>query len=344
MTDVSPTPDHAHPKPVHPTRRAGLLALAGIATGLFNPAGAGLARAGAFPEKPVRLLIGYGPGSSTDVVGRIMAQGLAELWKQPVVVENRGGAAGNLAADQASKSAGDGYTLLFAQNGLAISAAANPALPFNAQKDLIALAGVAGTPHILVVHPSSPYKSVGDLIAAAKARPDALNFGSSGIGNSDHMAGELFKALAGVQAVHVPYKSGALAATDLIGGQLDFYFAGMPVGLPQARSGRLRALAVTSTARFEGAPELPTLQEAGVKGYEMTLWQGFFVPGSMPAPVAEVIGAAVARLLDDPVIRDRLAKAGAQVAPLSRAKFTELYLGDIERWKRVIAQQGIKLQ
>jgi tripartite-type tricarboxylate transporter receptor subunit TctC len=320
------------------TRRPVLLGA--LALAIAGPA----AQAAGFPDRPVKMLVGYGPGSSTDVVGRIVAQALGDILKQPVVVENRPGAAGNIAADLVAKSPADGYTILFAQNGLAISVAGNPALPFNGQKDLIPLAQVAGTPHILVVHPSSPYKSVADLVAAAKANPNKLNFGSSGIGNSDHMAGELFKALAGVQAVHVPYKSGAAAAADVLGGQLDFYFAGMPVGLPQYKGGRLRALAVTSTSRYDGAPELPTMQESGVKNYEMTLWQGVFLPAATPAAVADTIGAAIAKLLADPATRDRLTKAGAQIAMLPRAKFTEMYLQDIERWKRVIVQQNIQLR
>jgi tripartite-type tricarboxylate transporter receptor subunit TctC len=315
-----------------------------ILAALGSALAAGSASAATFPDKPVRMLIGYGPGSSTDVIGRIVAQGLAELWKQPVVVENRPGAAGNIAADAVAKGAPDGYTLLFAQNGLAISIAANPALPFNGQKDLIPLTAVTGTPHILVVHPNSPYKSVAELVAAAKAQPKKLNYGSSGIGNSDHMAAELFGALAGLQAVHVPYKSGALAANDLLGGQLDFYFAGMPVGLPQYKGGRLRALAVTSTERYSGAPELPTMQEAGVNGYQHTLWQGVFLAGTTPPDVAEAVSAGVLKLLDDPAMKERLARAGAQPMVMPRAAFTDLYLKDIERWKRVIQAQGIKLQ
>jgi tripartite-type tricarboxylate transporter receptor subunit TctC len=312
---------------------AGLLLLAGLA----GPAAA------AFPDKPVRMVIGYGPGSSTDLVGRIVAQGLSELWKRPVVVENRAGAAGNIAADMVAKGQADGYTLLFAQNGLAISVAALPGLPFNGTRDLLPTAGVAATPHILVVNTSSPVKTVAELVALARDKPGKLNFGSSGIGNSDHMAGELFKVLAGVDAVHVPYKSGSLAATDLIGGQLDYYFAGMPVGLPLVRGGRLRALAVTSTARYNGAPELPTMQEAGVKDYEMTLWQGVFLPAAVPRAVAETIEASVLKLLDDPAMRERLTKAGAAVAPLSQARFSELYLGDIARWKKIIPAAKIKL-
>ena len=297
-----------------------------------------------FPEKPVKMVIGYGPGSSTDLVGRLIAQGLSELWKQPVVVDNRAGAAGNIAADAVAKSATDGYTLLFAQNGLAISVAAKNNLPFNGQKDLLAVAGVAATPHILVVSPSSPAKSVAELIALAKAQPNKLNFGSSGIGNSDHMAGELFKVLAGVEALHIPYKSGSLAATDVIGGQLDFYFAGMPVGLPLYKGGRMRALAVTSAARYAGATELPTMKEAGLADYEMTLWQGVFLPSGVSKEVADFIGASVLKLLDDPAMRERLTKAGAQITPMNRTGFTELYLSDIARWKVIIPAAKIKLE
>jgi tripartite-type tricarboxylate transporter receptor subunit TctC len=324
-------------KPFSLFRRSALLALA---CGLFAVSSAHAT----YPDKPVRMVIGYAPGSSTDIVGRLVAQGLADLWKQPVVVENRAGAAGNLAADAVAKSAADGYTILFAQNGLAISVAANSALPFNGQKDLLPAAGVAATPHILVVGTSSPYKSVADLVAAAKAKPGQLNFGSSGIGNSDHMAGELFKVLAGVQAMHVPYKGGSLAATDLIGGQLDFYFAGMPVGLPLVKGGRLRALAVTSAARFPGAPEVPTMKEGGLAEYDMALWQGVFVPANAPKEVSEFVSSSVLKLLDDPAMRARLDAAGAQVAPMASARFSELYLADIARWKSIVSKAGIKLE
>lgn len=300
--------------------------------------------AASYPDKPVKMMIGYGPGSSTDLVGRLLAQGLSELWKQPVVVENRAGAAGNIAADTVAKSAADGYSLLFAQNGLAISVAAKNNLPFNGQKDLLAVALVAATPHILVVSPSSPAKSTAELIALAKSQPNKLNFGSSGIGNSDHMAGELFKVLAGIEAMHIPYKSGSLAATDVIGGQLDFYFAGMPVGLPLYKGGRLRALAVTSATRYAGAAELPTLKESGIADYEMTLWQGVFLPAGVPKDVTDFIGTSVLKLLDDPTMRDRLTKAGAQITPMNRASFTDLYLGDIARWKIIIPAAKIKLE
>lgn len=300
--------------------------------------------AAAYPEKAVKFVIGYGPGSSTDIVGRLVAQGLSEIWRQPVVVENRAGAAGNIAADLVAKIPGDGYTILFAQNGLAISVAANSNLSFNGQKDLAPVAGVAATPHILVVNPNSPLKNVAELMALAKERPGKLNFGSSGIGNSDHMAGELFKVLAGIQATHIPYKSGALAATDLVGGQLDFYFAGMPVGLPLYKGGRLRALAVSSTSRYSETPELPTMRESGLKDYEMTLWQGVFMPANTPPELLEFVSASVIRLLDDPAMRERLTKAGAQISPMRRAQFSEMYLADIIRWKRIVSAGNIKLE
>src|SRR5882724_3627172 len=199
-----------------------------------------------YPTKPVRLLVGYAAGSSTDIVGRVMADRLGAYWKQTVIVENRGGAAGNLAADAAAKSQGDGYTLLFAQNGLAISAAALPNLPYSAERDLVALSPVAATPHILIVAPDFPAKNVQDLIARAKAEPGRLSFASSGVGNSDHLCGELFNLMAGISAIHVPYKGGAPAAVDVMGGRIAYYFAGMPVGLPLAKSGKARALGVTS--------------------------------------------------------------------------------------------------
>ena len=214
-----------------------------------------LAHAQSYPSKPVRVLVGYAAGSSTDIVGRVVADRLGAYWKQTVIVENRGGAAGNLAADAVAKAQGDGYTLLFAQNGLAISAAALPNLPYSAERDLVPLAPVAATPHILIVGPDFPAKNVRELIARAKSSPGKLSFASSGVGNSDHLCGELFNMMAGIQAIHVPYKGGAPAVQDVIPGRVDYYFAGMPVGLPLVTSGRARALGVTSRQRYAAAPD-----------------------------------------------------------------------------------------
>jgi tripartite-type tricarboxylate transporter receptor subunit TctC len=297
----------------------------------------------AYPDKPIKMMIGYAPGSSTDIVGRMIANDLSLALKQPIIVENRGGAAGSLAADAVAKSAPDGYTILFAQNGLAINVAANPKLPFNGQKDLLPVVGVAATPHILIVNNNSPAKSVADLMAMLKAEPGKLSFGSSGIGNSDHMAGELFLATTGLQAIHIPYKGGSPAATDLVGGQIDFYFAGMPVGLPLYKGDKARALAVTSKNRFSGAPELVTIQEAGVKGYEMALWQGVFVPAKTPQGIIKELNNSILKILETPEMKDRFQKAGVQIAPMNTQQFSDLYFSDIARWKVVIEKAKIKL-
>ena len=297
----------------------------------------------AYPDKPIKMLVGYAPGSSTDIVGRMVANELSIALKQPVVVENRGGAAGSLAADAVAKSTPDGYTILFAQNGLAINVAANPRLPFNGQKDLLPVVGVAATPHILIVNTKSKAKNVADLIAMLKAEPGKLSFGSSGIGNSDHMAGELFLATTGTQAIHIPYKGGAPAATDLVGGQIDFYFAGMPVGLPLYKGEKVNALAVTSKNRFSGAPELVSMQEAGVRGYEMALWQGVFVPAGTPPAIIDTLNSSVLKILDTPEMKERFVKAGVQIAPMNTQQFTDLYTSDIARWKVVIEKAKIKL-
>ncbi len=302
------------------------------------------ASAQGYPNKTVKVLVGYTPGSSTDIVGRLMAQALTEAWKQSVVVENRGGAAGNLAADAVAKAAPDGYTVLFAQNGLAISTAANPKLPFNGETDLIPVVAVAATPHILVVPMTSPAKSVQDLIAMAKKSKAQLNFGSSGIGNSDHMAAELFKVMAGIDGVHLPYRGGALAATDTMSGQLDFYFAGMPVGLPQAQAGRLRALGVTGKSRFPAAPDVPTVAEQGLAGFEHVLWQGFFVPKGTPPDVIKKISDDVMKILSAKSVTDNMASKGIAAFPLASAPFREYYVADIAKWRKVVKSSGIVLQ
>ena len=282
----------------------------------------------AYPDKPIKMMIGYAPGSSTDSVGRMIANDLSLALKQPIIV---------------AKSSSDGYTILFAQNGLAINVAANPKLPFNGQKDLLPVVGVAATPHILIVNNNSPAKTVADLIGMLKADPGKLSFGSSGIGNSDHMAGELFLATTGLQAIHIPYKGGSPAATDLVGGQIDFYFAGMPVGLPLYKGDKVKALAVTSKARFSGAPELVTIQEAGIKGYEMALWQGVFVPAGTPQAIIKTLNNSVLKILETPEMKDRFQKAGVQIAPMNTQQFSDLYFSDLARWKVVIEKAKIKL-
>ena len=297
-----------------------------------------------YPAKPVRVVIGYAAGSSTDIVGRVMADRLAAYWKQSVYVETRAGAAGNLAADAVAKASGDGYTLLFAQNGLAISAAALPNLPYSAERDLVALAPVAATPHILIVANEFPAKNVQELIARAKAEPGRLSFASSGVGNSDHLCGELFNLMAGITAIHVPYKGGAPAAVDVIGNRIAYYFAGMPVGLPLAKSGKARALGVTSAERFAGAPEIPTIAEQGLPGYSATLWQGFFAPSSTPAELAGRIAADIEKVMGLHETHEKLAGASVTVWAGNQAEFKRAFSADIAKWRDVVKRASLKLE
>ncbi|HEY3077816.1 MAG TPA: tripartite tricarboxylate transporter substrate binding protein [Burkholderiales bacterium] len=297
-----------------------------------------------YPAKPVRVVVGYAAGSSTDIVGRVMADRLAAYWKQNVYVETRAGAAGNLAADAVAKAPGDGYTLLFAQNGLAISAAALPNLPFNAERDLLPLAPVAATPHILIVAPDFPAKSVPELVARAKAEPGRLSFASSGVGNSDHLCGELFNLMAGISAIHVPYKGGAPAATDVMGGRIAYYFAGMPVGLPLAKAGRARALGVTSKQRFPGAPDVPTVAEQGLPDYEATLWQGFFAPASISAELGARIAADIQATLALPDTRGKLQGAGVSLFESSQAEFKRFFPAEVEKWRGVVKKANLRLE
>ncbi|HYS75018.1 MAG TPA: tripartite tricarboxylate transporter substrate binding protein [Burkholderiales bacterium] len=297
-----------------------------------------------YPAKPVRLLVGYAAGSSTDIVGRVMADRLGAHWKQTVIVENRGGAAGNVAADAVAKAQGDGYTLLFAQNGLAISAAALPNLPYSAERDLVPLAPVAATPHILIVGPDFPAKNVQELIARAKAEPGRLTFASSGVGNSDHLCGELFNLMAGISAIHVPYKGGAPAVQDVIPGRVAYYFAGMPVGLPLSKSGRARALGVTSKQRYPGALDVPTIAEQGLPQYEATLWQGFFAPASISPELGARIARDVETVLKQPETREMLQKSGAALFEDNQANFKKFFHADIEKWKNLVKRTNLKLE
>jgi len=297
-----------------------------------------------YPAKPVRVVVGYAAGSSTDIVGRVIADRLGAYWKQNVYVETRAGAAGNLAADAVAHAAGDGYTLLFAQNGLAISAAALPNLPYRAETDLAPLAPVASTPHILIVGPDFPAKSVQELIARARAEPGGLAFASSGVGNSDHLCGELFNLMAGIKAVHVPYKGGAPAATDVMAGRIAYYFAGMPVGLPLSKSGRVRVLGVTSKARFAGAPEVPTIAEQGLPDYEATLWQGFFAPASISPDLARKISTDIQSVLALAETRDKLQGAGASLFEDNQANFRRFFAAEIEKWRGVVKKASLKLE
>jgi tripartite-type tricarboxylate transporter receptor subunit TctC len=301
------------------------------------------AQAQQYPTKPVRVLVGYAAGSSTDIVGRVMADRLSAHWKQSVIVENRGGAAGNLAADAVAKAQPDGYTLLFAQNGLAISAAALDNLPYKPETDLMPLAPVAATPHILIVRPGFPAKNLKEFIALAKKEPGKLTYASSGIGNSDHLCAVLFDLQAGIEAVHVPYKGGAPAVQDLLPGRVDFYFAGMPVGLPLVKTGRTPTFGVTSKKRFEGAPDIPTIAEQGLPDYEATLWQGFFAPAGVDKTLAARIAKEIEAVVAQTDTRTKLQTAGVSVFQDNQAGFDRYFHSEIAKWRDVVKKTHLKL-
>jgi tripartite-type tricarboxylate transporter receptor subunit TctC len=301
------------------------------------------ASAQTYPSKVVRLLVGFTPGGSSDIVARILAQKLTEVWGQQVVVENRPGAGANIAAELVAKSAPDGYTLILAQNSLAVSPSLYPKLGYDAKKDLVPVTAVASAGHILIVHPTLPVKDVKQLIALVRSRPGELTFSSSGIGINDHMAGELFRNMAQLKVLHVPYKGGAQAAGDVVSGQISYYFAGMPVGLPMYKQGRVKALAVTSKERLKDAPELPTVAET-LPGYEVVLWQGIFAPAGLDPKTIAKISADVNRIQRDPDVISRLATGGMTPFSNTPEGFKAFYDAEYAKWAKVVKAAGIKLE
>jgi tripartite-type tricarboxylate transporter receptor subunit TctC len=297
-----------------------------------------------YPVKPVRVLIGFAAGSSTDVLMRIIGPKLTELWANQVIVDNRPGAGGNIAADMVAKANPDGYTMLFANGGIAISPSLYKSQPYNARTDLVPVTLVTLMPHIVCVNPSLPVKSVSDLIALARSRPSQVLYSSAGIGNSDHMATELFAYLAHIKMTHVPNKGGPQALSDVISGQVAVYFAGMPTGLPQAKTGKVRAIAVTTAKRSAAAPEIPTMQEGGVAGYEYSLWNGLFAPAATPLAVVGKISADVARVVAASDVRARFTAFGIETVGTSSAEFNQFFLAELDKWAKVISAAGIQVE
>jgi tripartite-type tricarboxylate transporter receptor subunit TctC len=304
---------------------------------------AGSASAQAWPTKPVRILVGFTAGSSIDVVARILAPKLTELWKQPVLIDNRLGAGGNIAAEAVAKAAPDGYTLLNSNAGLAISAAFYRKPLYDALTDLRPITQGVAQPHVLAINTSLPVKSVKDLIALAKARPGQLSFASGGVGNSDHMAGELFVYMAGIKMVHVPYKGAPQALNDTITGEVAMYFPGVPVVLAMAQAGRVKALAVTSRHRLAALPNVPTIAESGVPGYEVILWYGFYGPAAMPAELATRIQTDIARVLKMPDVQERFAALGVEGVGSTPDEFGKFLRAEIAKWQKVRKATGLTI-
>jgi tripartite-type tricarboxylate transporter receptor subunit TctC len=298
-----------------------------------------------YPAKPVRLVVPFPAGGTTDILARAVAQKLSETWGQQVIVDNRPGAAGNIGTELVARSAPDGYTLLMGTVGThAINASLYEKLPFDPVKDFTPVVLVAGVPNVLVVNQSVPAQSVAELIAYAKANPGKLNFASSGSGTSIHLSGELFKVLTGVQMTHVPYKGSAPALTDLMGGQVQLMFDNLPSSLAFIKAGRLRALAVTSTTRAAALPDIPTMVEAGVPGFEASSWFGVLAPAGTPRDIVLRINAEVAKWLATPEAREKLAGQGAIVAGGAPEDFARHIASESAKWARVVKASGAKVE
>jgi tripartite-type tricarboxylate transporter receptor subunit TctC len=286
-------------------------------------------------------VVPFAPGGSTDIVGRIMTQRLSERFKQPVVLDNRGGGGGNIGSDLVAKAQPDGYTLLIGTVGsLTINPTLYKRMPYDPLRDLTPVAYFGSTPNVLVVHPSLPVKSVRELIALARSKPGQLNYASAGTGGSVHLAAELFKSLAKVDMVHVPYKGSGPALIDLLGGQTQLMFSTMPPALPHVKSGRLRALGMTGTKRSLLLPDLPTIAEAGLPGYEITQWWGLLGPAGMPAAIVTRINTDVNAILQLPDVKERFASAGADTAPNTPAWFATYMKSEVAKWAKVVKASG----
>ena len=304
---------------------------------------AGAAMAHDYPAKPIRLIAPFAPGGATDVLARIAAQKLNERMGQPVVVENRTGAGGTIGAEQVAKAAPDGYTLLMGGVPHAIAVSLYPKLGYDLTKDLSAIAEVASFPSMIVLHPSLPAKNVKELIALAKARPGQLNFGSAGNGSPNQLALELFKALAGVNMAHIPYKGAGQVVGDLLAGQLQLASMGFPVAMPHVKAGRLRAIAVTGAARSPLLPDLTTVAEAGLPGFDVTSWYGVFGPAALPRDIVVKLNAEIGRGINAPELKERLTALGAEPSTKSPDAFSQYVRDEIARWAKVVKASGAKL-
>ncbi len=324
-------------------RPGGIRALLAVALALS--AGTGSAQITGFPDKPLRFIVGFTPGGPSDILARALGQKLAESWGQQVVIENRPGAGGNIAAELAAKSAPDGYTWLLGNNSiLATNQSLYRKLAYDPVKDFAPVALVAIQPNILVVNPGVPAGSVKELIALAKAKPGALNYASSGSGAAAHLAGELFKAMTGVQMVHIPYKGAQPALTDVIAGQAQLMFATSASVIPYIKAGRLRALAVTTAKRSASVPELPTLSESGVPGFEAVTWHGVVVPAATRGALVERLNADIVRVLRMRDLRERLESLGAELAIGTPQEFAEYIAREIPKWAKVVKDSGARAE
>ena len=315
------------------------IALAGICAGATAPAGAQ-----GYPVKPVRLIVPYPPGGGTDIFARLVGAKLSETLGQPIVVEQRPGAAGVIGADLAAKAAPDGYTLVIGQaSNLAINLSLMRKLPYDPTRDFAPITLVATSPNLLVVHPSLPVRTIRDLVVLAKSKPGAINYASAGNGSPGHLAAEYFKKVAKIDMVHIPYKGATPALIDVIAGQASLYFTSPIAAQPYVRSGRLRQIAVTSGMRFPPLPDVPTIAEGGYRDIDMTSWWGLLAPAGTAADIVDKLHAATVKALNTAEIRERLATQGAMVVTSTPGEFAAYIKSEIAKWARIVSASGARL-
>lgn len=295
-----------------------------------------------FPNKPIKFIVGFAPGGATDLIGRLMAKKMGDALGQPIIIENKGGASSNIGADAVAKSAPDGYTFYVNAITNAINASLFAKLPFDFEKDFEPVALFALVPNILVVHPSVKANNLQEFIALARANPGKLAYASSGNGTSIHLSGELFKIMAKVDLLHVPYKGSAPAVTDLLGGQVQCMFDNMPSSLPHVKSGKLRALAVTTRERSPSAPDVPTVDEAGVPGFDVSSWFGLMAPKGTPKEIVARMNLEANKALASDEIKKGFLDLGAVPAPMSPAAYGEFIRAEIKKWAEVVKVSGAK--
>ena len=306
--------------------------------------GATAAFAQPYPSKPIRIVVPYPPGGFNDTLGRTLAAKFTESWGQPAVVENKPGGNTLIGSDFVAKSAPDGYTLLVVAFPFSVVPSLFKTMPYDTVKDFAPVILAATSPNLLVVNPQLPVKSVGELVALAKAKPGTLSYASTGNGSSNHISMELFKTLAGVDIVHIPYKGSAPAVTDLLGGQVMLMFDNVPNVLPQVKAGRLRALGTSGAQRSALAPDVPTVAEAGVPGYELTVWFGLVAPAGTPREVVQKLNAEVAKILAMPDVRERFMAQGVEPLGSTPEQFGEHIKAQMTKWSKVVRDAGVKAE
>ncbi|HZN26850.1 MAG TPA: tripartite tricarboxylate transporter substrate binding protein [Burkholderiales bacterium] len=304
----------------------------------------GAAGAQQYPAKAIRVVVGFAPGGGTDLVARIIGAKMNESWGQPVLVDNRAGATGTIGADLVAKAPPDGYTLLMGHvNSHGIAPNIFRKLPYDAERDFSMVAYVGYVPNVLVIHPSIPARNVKELIAIAKAQPGALNYASSGVGSTQHLAGELFTLLTGVKIVHVPYKGSGPAVVDLLAGHVSMNFDTMPPVLPHIKSGRMRALALTTPKRSPQLPDVPTMMEVGLKGFDMTNWYGMMAPAKTPRDIVVKLNGEVNRIVRLPDAKAKLEEAGTQLDPMSPEQFASFLHAEIAKYAKLVKAANVSL-